>query len=78
MADVPAEKIAALAVEKLNEALYELGDENLTAVGSRLNQALALVTLLSEAHKPKAIHVISGLDHSGNIVAAIRAADEAI
>ena len=78
MADVPAEEIAALAFEKLNEALYELGDENLAAVGPRLNQALALVTLLSESQKPKAIHVIYGLDHSGNLVAAIRAADEAI
>lgn len=55
MADVPAEKIAALAAEKLTEAPPNIASylaENRQAAEASVRVALALVSLLAEPRKP--------------------------
>lgn len=55
MADVPAEKIAALAVEKLTQALPSIISTSVAereSAEANVRVALALVSLLAEPRKP--------------------------
>lgn len=95
MADVPAEKIAALAAEKLTQALQALDVEEIIQAEGSIHQALALVSLLAGPQKSalrdqpipwgQSVRTpyrhpadATGLHYPESIIAAVRAADEAI